>query len=76
MAKQGARDSGRRTIYAAPASRAITGGKTAMRRRTVLAASAGLAATSLLARPARAQSAARTLRFVPSVALTSLVKRG
>jgi peptide/nickel transport system substrate-binding protein len=43
-----------------------------MRRRTVLAASAGLAATSLLARPALAQSAARTLRFVPSVALTSL----
>ena len=43
-----------------------------MRRRTVLASAASLVAAPLLARPAFAQSAARTLRFVPSVALTSI----
>jgi peptide/nickel transport system substrate-binding protein len=46
-----------------------------MHRRTVLATAAGLAAAPLLgglARPALAQSAARTLRFVPAVALTSI----
>jgi peptide/nickel transport system substrate-binding protein len=42
-----------------------------MRRRTLLTAAAGLAAAPL-ARPAIAQGAARTLRFVPSVALTSI----
>ena len=42
-----------------------------MHRRTFLAGTAGLAATPL-ARPAIAQGAARTLRFVPSVALTSI----
>jgi peptide/nickel transport system substrate-binding protein len=42
-----------------------------MHRRTLLAAAAGLAAAPL-ARPAIAQSAGRTLRFVPSVALTSV----
>ena len=46
-----------------------------MRRRAVLAAAAGIAtATPLghLGRPALAQIAARTLRFVPAVALTSV----
>lgn len=49
--------------------------ETAMRRRAVLAAAAGItAATPLgrLGRPALAQIAARTLRFVPAVALTSV----
>jgi peptide/nickel transport system substrate-binding protein len=46
-----------------------------MHRRTVLAAAAGLGSAPLLgglARPALAQTAARTLKFVPSVALTSV----
>ncbi len=46
-----------------------------MRRRTILASAASLAAAPLLgglARPAFAQAATRTLRFVPSVALTSI----
>jgi peptide/nickel transport system substrate-binding protein len=46
-----------------------------MRRRTVLGAAAGLTAAPLvggLARPALGQGTARTLRFVPSVALTSV----
>lgn len=43
-----------------------------MQRRTVLAAAAGLAASPLLGHPAFAQAAARTLRFVPSAALTSI----
>lgn len=46
-----------------------------MHRRTILASAAGLAAAPRiggLARPAVAQSAVRTLRFVPSVALTSI----
>ena len=42
-----------------------------MHRRTLLAAAAGLAAAPL-GRPAIAQSAVRTLKFVPSVALTSV----
>jgi peptide/nickel transport system substrate-binding protein len=45
-----------------------------MYRRSILAAAAGLTAAPLggLARPALAQGATRTLRFVPSVALTSV----
>ena len=43
-----------------------------MQRRAILAAAAGLAASPLLGRPALAQAAARTLRFVPSAALTSI----
>ena len=46
-----------------------------MRRRAVLAAAAGITAVTplgRLGRPAHAQIAARTLRFVPAVALTSI----
>ncbi|HEX3351119.1 MAG TPA: ABC transporter substrate-binding protein, partial [Acetobacteraceae bacterium] len=46
-----------------------------MRRRTLLTAAAGIAASPALgglARPAIAQSAARVLRFSPAVALTSI----
>jgi peptide/nickel transport system substrate-binding protein len=46
-----------------------------MRRRTLLASAAGVCTSPLLAalaRPALAQTAARTLRFVPAVALTSV----
>jgi peptide/nickel transport system substrate-binding protein len=46
-----------------------------MRRRTILASAVGLGAAPLiggLARPALAQGAARTLRFVPSAGLTSV----
>ena len=46
-----------------------------MRRRAVLAAAAGITAVTplgRLGRPALAQIAARTLRFVPTVALTSI----
>jgi peptide/nickel transport system substrate-binding protein len=43
-----------------------------MRRRTLLTAGLATGLATTLARPARAQTSAKTLRFVPSAALTSL----